>query len=184
MGTEDYIQIAILAAIVVQGGIAIVLFWNQHKLENARATMSALHAIGESITKAEIAALKLVRENPKPFNELTSDERYQVYQYLDHFEEISVAVNLGLYDLKIVNRTMGSQITKATVEFAHVIDGANKAHGTNSYYSDLLALSNKIMLIRITRPVNDEVEDESKNFISRYIRKNKVWANPKGNDRK
>ncbi|MEM1237613.1 MAG: DUF4760 domain-containing protein [Pseudomonadota bacterium] len=176
----DFIQIFILLAILAQGLIALMAFRAQRRLENARATLSALHSLADSVNESAVKVYAHLAEGGFCFETSPKEEEINLLNYLDYLEDISVAVNMGIYDIDIVNRVMGTQLIRASDRFAYFIDEIRERQGSDSFYKELRLLGRKLSWLREVRPSHQYLEVGQQEFLADYIRTSNSWVSPKG----
>ncbi|GLQ27265.1 DUF4760 domain-containing protein [Sulfitobacter pacificus] len=179
ISSSDQIQLLILCAILVQGIIALVSFRNQRKLENCRATFSALHQLTENVSEAGGKVYAHYAEGGYSFEHSSKEQELNLLRYLDYLEDIAVGVNMGVYDIDIVNRVMGTQIIMASVRFDYFIEGIRRKQGSDNFYKDMRLLRQKILWLREVDPIVGKIESEKRNFLERHIRRSGFWVAPK-----
>ncbi|MEM8978558.1 MAG: DUF4760 domain-containing protein [Pseudomonadota bacterium] len=166
--TQNLIQIAILLAILAQGLVALHGFRRQRVIENAHATLTGLHTIAKDLNETSEAAYAHFTEGGFDFATSSVEQKNTLMRFLDTLEEIAVAVNLDIYDIRIVNRVMGWQIIRAAEDFDYFVIKIRERQNSQSLYKEFRLLAEKIKLLRELEPIEYSIWNERSSFRRKF----------------
>lgn len=113
----------------------------ENRCRRERATIEFIAAtmakLDETYDLVPASGSGLVTEFLSKASVSDSSEFRALRNYIDYLEDLAVGVNLGLFDLRVVGRTIGPRMVRAWKSYVHWIERKRVALSFPALYSDL-----------------------------------------------
>ena len=124
-----------------------------HKQRRMQATLEFVTATFDRMGLLRERGLpELVRAAVEPFTDrpldMTDKRNLVVRENLNGFEALATGVNLGVYDISVVNRLRGTMIVRSWALYEPWVRARRTAFAQQSYYAELEELAARLVALR------------------------------------
>lgn len=144
MNTASGTPIKLVLELVAAFSIVLSLVWQirvdaqQNEWDRKNETLHMLEERDRSFMREVNSSLKGIKASDSVLQAILSDKeiRSQVVKQLNQFEHISIGCNIGIYDLSVVDRFIGTSFRKFFNRMKPYIDHQRKKTNNPKLYLD------------------------------------------------
>ena len=151
---EDILNYSRLIAVIVSAlsfSFGVFVFFKNSQREKTKTTLNYWQDTSKSILEEVLSFYKdypKVKEGVFERVEKCDDGYKRLHSILNKLEQLALGINLGAYDLKVLNRAAGKTILALYATLQPFIQNRNLTHPEKNSWTEFATLNNKLLKLR------------------------------------